>query len=169
MLAPRLAAVLAAALAALPAPAGEPAAAQAPADELTRAVAAYPITLDKVERYARAVKALRAAAERSESLAAALAVPRAEGTTLADEAERLDGLPRLKAVLGKHGLDGTDLLLLPQVLQAGRAALQAEQAGRALPPERVNAAAVRLLREQAARLDQLTRASQDDLAALGLR
>lgn len=148
---------------------GAAAGARTPSPEFTAAVIAYPITLDRVERYARTVKALRTAAERDAEVKKELGRPRRRGATLDMAAAQLDAMPRVRAILGQHGLTGRDFLLIPQVVLSSRSARLGEQEGHPVPAERVNAAGLALHRTQWDQLDRLTMAFMADMRALGPR
>lgn len=140
-----------------------------PSPEFTAAVVAYPITLDRVERYARAVRALRAGAETDAALRAELAQPRRKGANLDGAAAQLDAMPRVKAILAKHGLTGRDFLLIPQVVLSSRSARIAEKEGRPVPADKVNAAGLALHRSHWEQLDGLAMGFMADVKALGPR
>jgi len=148
---------------------GAAAADRKPSPEFTAAVVAYPITLDRVERYAKAIKALRTGAETDPALRADLAKPRRKGANLDAAAAQLDAMPKVKAVLAKHGLTGRDFLLIPQVVLSSRSARFAEKEGHPVPADKVNAAGLALHRSHWEQLDQLTMGFMADVKALGPR
>jgi hypothetical protein len=166
-----LAALLAAALAAVPVPPAapppfKPARPAAVEDEdLTAAAQAHPISLARVEAYARAVKALREAAAQDPAVRRPFR-SRDRFTSIAESARRLEAVPQVKAILDRHGVTGRDFVLTPTVVLAGRAAVMAEQGGHPAPAPARDSAAVALWREQGPRLEALVTGFMGDLQAL---
>ncbi len=148
--------------------AGTPAPAPAPADDFTAAALAHPITLKKVEAFAAAVKELRAAAAKDPSIARGFKADE-KVSSLADATAKVEGMPKVKAILDRHGVTGRDFVLTPIVVLSARAVLMAEQAGRPVPAEHQNQAAVALLRAEGPKVEKLAEGFMNDLRAIGGR
>lgn len=166
-----LAALLAAALAAAPSAAP---AAKAPAstsravhdEDLTAATLAHPISLAKVEAYARAVRELREAAARDPAVAGPFKSG-APFTSIADSARRLEAVPQVKAILDRNGVTGRDFVLTPTAVLASRSALLAEKGGHPAPSPTQDPPAVALWRAHGPRLEKLVEGFMGDLRLLG--
>jgi hypothetical protein len=138
-------------------------------DPYTRAVRTYPVTMRRFEAYVEAVKEIRMAATRDPAMMAQLRVPSPPEEQPAGMAARLETCAPLKAILDHRGLEALDLVLMPQVVFAGRNAYALEQEGRPLPPAEMNAAAAALFRDDLPRMDVLVKALQADLRVLSGR
>lgn len=167
MLAALLATALAAAPAAPPAPPPfRPARPAAVADEdLSAAALAHPVSLARVEAYAKAVRALREAAERDPAVKRTFRSGD-RFASLAESARRLEAAPPVKAILDRHGVTGRDFLLTPTVVLAGRATVLAEKGGQGAPAPIRDSAAVALWRQEGPRLEALVAGFMADLQAL---
>jgi len=146
------------------------AAATSPAvDEQRKKVFAYQVTLKKVEGYLAALKEIRAAGAKDETLMKRLREPAPPDETPPQMAKRLEGIGPIKGILARRGLDGMDLLLLPQAVVLGRNAVAAEQRGEKVKPEETNVSSLELHRADYDRLDQLTAAFMAEQRALAGR
>jgi len=166
-----LAALLAAALAAAPLakPAAPAAAATSKAvhdEDLTAATLAHPISLARVEAYAKAVRELRQAAARDPAVAGPFRTG-APFTSIADSARRLEAVPQVKAILDRHGVTGRDFVLTPTAVLAARSALLAEKGGHPGPAPTQDPPAVALWRAHGPRLEKLVEGFMGDLRLLG--
>jgi len=171
-----LAALLAAALAAAPTaapanarPATAPAAPTSKAvhdEDLTAATLAHPVSLAKVEGYARAVRQLREAAARDPAVAKPFKSG-AQFSSIADSARRLEAVPQVKAILDRNGVTGRDFVLTPTAVLAARAALLAEKNGNPAPAPAQDPPAVALWRAHGPRLEKLVEGFMGDLRLLG--
>lgn len=162
-----LAALLAAALAA---PGATPPAGPAePVEDkdLTAAVRDFPLTLPKVMNYARAVQELREAAA-SDAAVAQPFLSQARFASIAESARRVEAVPKVKAILSRHGLSGRDFVLVPTVLLAARATVLAERAGQAPPSPGRDTPAVAVWREHGEGLEPVIAGFMADLRALSL-
>ena len=159
LLAPALSLLL---LAGTPAPTPAP----VPAEDFTTAALAHPITLKKVEAFAAAVKELRAAAAKDPSIARRFQANE-KVSSLAEATAKVEGMPKVKAILDRHGVTGRDFVLTPIVVLSARAMLMAEQSGHPAPAEHQNQAAVALLRAEGPRVEKLAEGFMNDLRAIG--
>jgi len=142
---------------------------QQPPDENSRLMRSYPITMQRLETYVATVKQIRASGERDRSLLTQLRQPRPQGEQPSGMAARLEAIAPLKRILDEHGLAGIDLVILPQVVFAGRNAYALEQEGRPLPAAEVNAAALALYRADLPKVDALTKLFMADLKVVSGR
>ena len=140
-----------------------------PVDEQAKQVLAYQLTWKKLEGYAAALKEIKAAAAKDKALMNQLREPAPPDETPPQMARRLEGIGPIKGILARHGLDGMDLLLLPQAVMSGRNAVAAERTGTTVKPEEVNASSLQLHRTDYRRMDQLTAAFMADQRALAGR
>ncbi len=143
---------------------------QASQDDLVKKVAAYTLTLPKIEAFGAMMGDLAdwAAKHRKEAKALGARAPKGlEGT-----AAFLKREPVLQAQLKAHQLTEEDYMLLPMAtLQAGIAVL-GEAQGRTSPADRINPANIALVKANQARVDAVmakVRADQARMAGYGLR
>lgn len=134
--------------------------------ENSRLMLEYPITMERVEAYVAAVRQVRVAGLANADLMARLRKPGPPGETPTGMGARLDTIPELKAILDRFGLTGIDLVIMPQVVMAGKKALAQEQEGHPLPPEQLNAACMALYRTHLPRLTMLSKIFMADLAII---
>lgn len=145
------------------------AAAPPPVEEQARQVLAYQLTWKKVEGYAAALAEIKAAGAKDKKLMDQLREPAPAGETPPQMARRIEGMGPIKAILARHGLEGMDLLLLPQAVMSGRNAVAAERTGTRPKPEEVNASSLELHHADYRRMDRLTAAFMADQRALAGR
>lgn len=134
--------------------------------QVLRNINEYPVTLARVETYAAAVREIRAAGEKDPALMARLRAPKPPAHKQAELAAWLEAIAPLKAILSRHGLTGMDLILMPQAVLAGQAALAREEGGEKVPPGETNPSSLALHRAEPRKIDALTRAFRADLAGI---
>lgn len=141
-----------------------PLVAQANQDELVQKVAAYTLTLPKVEAYGAMVADLADWAVEHPEEAKALNARGPKG--LEGTLTFLKREPILQAQLKAHQLTEVEYLIIPMAaLQAGIAVLGASQ-GRSFPADRINPANIALVRANQTRLDAIMAKVRKDQARM---
>lgn len=140
-----------------------PAAAQTGQDELTRMVAAYELTLPRIEAYGAVMAGIAdwAAANPKEAKAMQARAPRGQ-ITVQQSAAAVEKEPVVKALLDKHTLTGRDFVLLPTAVMQARIAAMGEAQGRTFPADKINARNVALARTNGASIDGIMRKAAAD-------
>lgn len=133
-----------------------PAGAQEEPDELTRMVAAYELTLPRVEAYGAVHAGLAAWATANPAEAEQLRARLPRGrATIAQSVAHLAGEPVIRTILERHNLTGLDFVLIPVAVLQARIAALGEAQGRTFPTDRINPANTAFARANAARLDSI--------------
>ena len=139
-------------------------------DELSRRVAAYELTLPKVEAYGNAVTAIADWAAASPKDAAALnrRAPK-PGSDLQATISFIEKESAFMSVLNRHQLSGADYVLIPAAtMQAGIAVLGVQQ-GRSFPADRINPKNIALVQANQARIDAIMTKVRGDQARIAGR
>lgn len=144
-------------------------AAETSPDELTRQVAAYELTMARVEAYGVVLTGIGDWAEAHPEQAKVLRAKAPQGLADVEQAAAvLESEPALKALLDKHQLTGRDFVLIPAAMLQARLAVLGEAQGRSVPPGRINPKNLALAKAKAARMDAIMhKAAGDRLRAFG--
>ena len=141
-----------------------PARAQVDAD--SRTVLGYTLTLQRLEACAAALQDVATWLQKHPAEAAALRSQARGETSLAAAAARFEREPAIKAVLDKHQLSGLDFAVAPLALKSSYAVVMAAKHVVVMPPDRVNASAVAMIKANPARVEQLIPAINANLRTL---
>lgn len=145
-----------------------PVRAGAPADEeLSRAVAAYEITLDRAERVARCMDDLGAWALRNPAEVKRINRKVGQGAPLGRTLQVMEAEPALQERIARHGTTARDLVLLPLALFAAQGWTEGSSPG-GTPPA-VNLVNVRFLAEHREAVAHLFEHYDENQQALAVR
>jgi len=147
-----------------------PAAAQTGSDELTRMVAAYELTMQRIEAYGAVMAGLADWAVDKPKEAEAMRARTPKGpTTVEQSAAAIEKEPAVKALLDKHRITGRDLVLIPVAVMQAQIAAMGEAQGHSFPAERINPKNVALAKENGPRIDAIMRKVAADRARVSGR
>ena len=146
-----------------------PVSAQTGHDELTRMVAAYELTMPRIESYGAVIAGMAEWAAAKPKEAAALRAREPKGmATVAQSAAILESEPAVKALLDRHKITGHDMVVLPMTVMQAQIAALGESQGRSFPSDRINPKNIALAKDNGARIDTIMRkASGDRVRAFG--
>ena len=136
-------------------------------DELTRQVAAYELTLPKIEAYGAAMSSLAdwAVANPKEAAAIAKRTPKNMGNLKASIAF-IEKEAAIFSTLKRFDLSSADYILIPAAtMQAGIAALGVQQ-GRSFPTDRINPKNIALIQAHQAQIDRIITKVRADQARI---
>lgn len=139
-------------------------------DELTRQVAAYELTLPKIEAYGAAISSLADWMAANPKEAAEIVARAPKGTANVKSSLAFsESEPAIMAILKRHQLSSTDYLLIPAAtVQAGVAAVGVQQ-GRTFPADRINPKNVELVQANMARISAIVTKVRADQARIAGR
>jgi hypothetical protein len=142
-----------------------PAFAQTGSDELTRMVAAYDLTMQRIEAYGAVMSGLAdwAVAKPKEAEAMRARTPKGP-KTVEQSAAAIEKEPAVKALLDKYKITGRDLVLIPVAVMQAQIAAMGEAQGRTFPADKINAKNTALAKANGPRIDEIMRKVAADRA-----
>lgn len=142
---------------------GAIASAQTGSDELTRMVAAYELTLPRIEAYGAVMSELAdwAAARPKEAQAMRDRAPKGPAT-VEQSAAAVEREPAVKALFDKHKLTGREFVLIPTAVMQARIAAMGEAQGRTFPADKINPKNTALAKANGPRIDAIMRKVAED-------
>jgi hypothetical protein len=137
--------------------------AQTNSDELTRMVAAYELTMPRVEGYGAVMAGIADWAARDPKAVTAMMGRAAKGPmSLTDSAALFEREPAVKALLDQHKVSGLDMVVLPMAVMQAQIAALGESQGRTFPADRINPKNVALAKANGAAIDAVMKKAQAD-------
>jgi len=146
-----------------------PADAQTGSDELTKMVASYELTMQRIEAYGAVMSGLAewAVARPKEAQAMRDRAPKGS-TTVEQSAAAVEKEPAVKALLDKYKLTGRDLVLIPMAVMQAQIAAMGEAQGRTFPADKINPRNTALAKANSPRIDAVMRkVAEDRVKAFG--
>lgn len=133
-----------------------PVAAQTGSDELTQMVAAYELTIQRIEAYGAVMSGLAdwAVAKPKEAQAMRDRTPKGPAT-VEQSAAAIEKEPAVKALLDKHKITGRDFVLIPMAVMQAQIAAMGEAQGRTFPADKINPKNTALAKANGPRIDAI--------------
>lgn len=143
--------------------------AQTGSDELTRMVAGYELTMQRIEAYGAVMSGLAdwAAAKPKEAQAMRARAPKGHATVEQSTAE-VEKEPVIKSLLDQHKITGRDFVLIPTTVLQAQIAAMGEAQGRTFPADKINPKNSALAKANGPKIDVIMRkAAADRTKAFG--
>jgi hypothetical protein len=137
--------------------------AQTNSDDLTKMVAAYELTMPRIEGYGAVMAGIADWAGKDPKGMAAMIGRAPKGpTSVQDSAAIFEKEPAVKALLDRHKVSGLDVMLVPMAVMQAQIAALGESQGRTFPADRINPKNVALAKANGAAIDAVMKKAQAD-------
>lgn len=137
--------------------------AQINSDELTRTVAAYELTMARIEGYGAVMAGIADWAGKDPKGIAAMMGRAPKGPmSVQDSAAIFEKEPAVKSLLDTHKVSGLDMVVLPMAVMQAQVAALGESQGRTFPADRINPKNVALAKANGAAIDAVMKKAQTD-------
>jgi len=137
--------------------------AQTSSDDVTRMVAAYELTMPRIEGYGAVMAGIADWAAKDPKAIAAMMGRAPKGqVSMQDSAAIFENEPTVKSLLDKHHLSGLDMVVLPMAVMQAQIAALGESQGRTFPADRINPKNIALAKANGPAIDAVMKKAKTD-------
>ncbi len=137
--------------------------AQINSDDLTRTVAAYELTMARIEGYGAVMAGIADWAGKDPKAVAAMLGRAPKGPmSVPDSAAIFEKEPAVKLLLDAHKITGLDMVVLPMAVMQAQVAALGESQGRTFPADRINPKNIALAKANGTAIDAVMKKAQAD-------
>jgi hypothetical protein len=132
-------------------------------DEFTKMVAAYELTMPRIEAYGAVMAAIADWGAKNPAAIKAMMARAPKGQISVQETAAIfEKEPAVKSLLDQHKLTGLDVVLLPTTVMQAQIAALGESQGRTFPADRINPKNIALAKASGPAIDAVMKKAQAD-------